>query len=209
MSECPRIEVSLKVYPLEAVYAAAYAFIDRAFVHLSEKSAHVVRVELEPKEDAPLAAEAARRLAGEFRNELLHHALRLKVSSTNQKIREYIVTRALLSAQPLPEPAQNGPGPDGYPVTQPAPAAGAAPAGPALAEGKAPGSAAPAPGGPSPEDDALAKEIQKLLAEIDRTDGQEDPLGIVAPWEETHAKEQAAPAEDAAKEPAVSKRGKK
>jgi len=196
-------DVRTTVYPLESIYAACYAFIDRAYIRLDERPKQTIRVTLDVKE--PLGKDALRKLEGDFRNELLHHALRLKVSVSNQKIREYIVTRALLSAQAapppeagtppdeLPAPEVRQPGPDGEPVAAPMALPAPEPAG--EPDGKEhlhrgqrdEAHLAPAqpPAQPAPADDALTREIQKLLAEIDKGGEQEDPLGIVAPWEES------------------------
>jgi His-Xaa-Ser system protein HxsD len=217
-------DVRTTVYPLESIYAACYAFIDRAYIRLDERPKQTIRVILDAKE--PLGKDALRRLEGEFRNELLHHALRLKVSVSNQKIREYIVTRALLSAQAAPPPDAAGqpvdqaplgdqtapevrqPGPDGEPVA--APMALPAPETGGEADGKehlvqSPrDEAQPAQARPqaAPADDALTREIQKLLAEIDKGGEQEDPLGIIAPWEEKAPK---SPKDAEASEASVSK----
>jgi His-Xaa-Ser system protein HxsD len=208
-------DVRTTVYPLESIYAACYAFIDRAYVRLDERPKQTIRVTLDAKE--PLGKDALRKLEGEFRNELLHHALRLKVSVSNQRIREYIVTRALLSAQAAPPPDAAGqpadqlppaegalpapevrqPGPDGEPVAAPmalpAPETAGEPDGKEhLDQGQRDEAqpARPEAGRPqaAPADDALTREIQKLLAEIDKGGEQEDPLGIVAPWEQNPSK---------------------
>ena len=213
------LDVRTTVYPLEAIYAACYSFIDRAYVRLDERPKKTIRVFLDSK--GPAGKDEMRRLEGDFQNELLHHALRLKVSASNQKIREYVVTRALLSVQPGQEGAplppvedqapdepvvrekakRGGPGPDGVPVPERADG-GAHPAAPEMA-GPA---ASQAQAAPTPEDDALAKEIQKLLAEIDKGGEGEDPLGIVAPWEESQGKAAAKPP---ASKPKKTKKGKK
>lgn len=196
MGKSINVDIKTSVYPLEAIYAASYQFIDRAYIRLDEKGKGTIRVILEPKEDAKPAA--IKRLAGDFRNELLHHGLRLKVSSANQKIREYVVTRALLSAQqeqPSPDGAAGTASPEAA-VDQPR-AVDVGPDEEVGPDGKPRPKAQTVPGGiplepnqkqQTAEDDALAKEIQKLLAEIDKGSDQEDPLGITAPWEEKDAK---------------------
>ena len=91
------ILIDSKIYPLEAVHAAAYTFTGRAYVKISAKSSRMIKVTLAGKEEG---MSNPARLEGEFMNELLHHALRLKIAASNRNIREYIVTRAILSAQP-------------------------------------------------------------------------------------------------------------
>lgn len=96
------LAVSTGVYPLEAVYSACYSFLERAYFRLEEgtKGKVIVRYKAKAAADGKAAV-----LEDEFLNELLHHALRHKVTQANQKIREYIVTQALVSAQPPTETA--------------------------------------------------------------------------------------------------------
>ncbi|MCX5784015.1 MAG: His-Xaa-Ser system protein HxsD [Elusimicrobia bacterium] len=98
------IIVDGKIYPLEAVKAAAYTFSDRAYAQIKSKPGKRFEVTLSPKELAKI-----KNLSGEFLNELLHHAIRLKITASNQKLREYIITQALCSAQPsqdIPKPVK-------------------------------------------------------------------------------------------------------
>ncbi|OGS11261.1 MAG: hypothetical protein A2234_11260 [Elusimicrobia bacterium RIFOXYA2_FULL_58_8] len=92
-----RVEVDTAVYPAEAVYAAANTFAGKAFVRLGIKRKGIFVVELGVKPGVGAAG-----LEGEFYNELLHHALRLKVSARHHALRERIVAQALVSAQ-LPQ----------------------------------------------------------------------------------------------------------
>ena len=73
----------------------------------------MIRVVLREKE-TPVAG-GLDALAGEFENELLHHSLRLRVSAANQRIREYVVARALASAEGVQASAGAAPtgGPNG------------------------------------------------------------------------------------------------
>ncbi|MBI5210528.1 MAG: His-Xaa-Ser system protein HxsD [Elusimicrobia bacterium] len=259
-NQAVRVDVPTGVYSLEAVYAACYGFIDRAYVRLDEGPKDAIRVELAPKNGAQGAD--LRRLEGEFFNELLHHALRLKVAVANQKIREYVVTRALLSAQaaaPLGPDGQvegagagiavNQPGPDGVPaepgseaavsVRQPGPdGVPPEPGSEAAVSVRQPGpdGVPPEPGSgedgstpkPGPDgypvgyeqpgakaknaqeaDEDLAREIQKLLAEVEKGADKEDPLGIVAPWEETVGKAAGAASSKPAAKAAAKKASKK
>ena len=157
-----KITVDLTVYPLAAVQAAAYSLTDRLYVRISRGAKGTAAVALKPKSggDAELLSDA-------FHNELLHESLRLQVSLANQKIREYIVTKALVSAQ--------------VPSLTPA-AAGDAPAAPEACSER---TAQSAPDAVEPMDAELEKEIEKLLAEIENGSG-DDPLGVSIPWEEKH-----------------------
>ena len=87
--------VETKTYPREAVFAAANTFSEKAFVRVREGKRGCVLVELRGKPGQRHGAD----FEGEFYNELLHHALRLKISVRHQALREKIVTQALLSAQ--------------------------------------------------------------------------------------------------------------
>lgn len=150
------IEVQVSLYGLEAVYQACYGFLDRAYIRLEGDPEGTVKVLIRGKDGASEKFLAG--LDGEFTNELLHQALRLKVSDSNRKIREYIVARALASAEGVAgsRPAESCPQP------------GAPPAAESLL------------------DEDLEKEIERLLAEVEQKGGEGDPLDIVVPWEEKH-----------------------
>ena len=164
------LQLDTSVYPLDAIQAAAYAFTDRLNVLIDRKGKGPVSVHFKPK----AGTKDIEALSIEFQNELLHETLRLKVSQANQKIREYIVTKALVSAQ--------------VPSTLP-PAALAASVG---AQGSCPECEAgakaddPQAGAPQPVDAELEKEIEKLLAEIEKGGDGEDPLGVAVPWEQKY-----------------------
>jgi His-Xaa-Ser system protein HxsD len=94
-----RLDDSL--YPLTAVYAAAYVFLDRCFVLLDRADPTHLRVTLawksgEPPEGALSAA------AGEFANELLSCAWRAKIAEDNRAIIEQATARALSGAMGEP-----------------------------------------------------------------------------------------------------------
>lgn len=94
-----KIKVNSKIYPLEAILNACYVFIDRAYFFLDSNSkAENIYVFLKGKGRS--SEGKFNSLRGEFMNELLHCALRCKLSKENKKIREYIIGRALYSASP-------------------------------------------------------------------------------------------------------------
>lgn len=166
-----KFSLDTRLYPLEAIQAAAYTFTDRAFVRMTPDGETSVAVRFKAKK----SAKDLEALSDGFHNELLHEALRLKVSAANQKLREYIVTKALVSAQEdsnsLPE----------VPVA-PAPPAAEAPA-PLV-------------------DAALEREIEALLAEIEKAEpGAGDPLGVSVPWQVKHEGKKGEGAPPADKEP--------
>lgn len=88
--------VDPKLYSLEAVYGAAYAFLDKAYIYLEEGPKSKIQISLKGKEK--LTEKESEALKGEFLNELLNFSLRDKISKNNKKIREYIVARTLTSS---------------------------------------------------------------------------------------------------------------
>ncbi len=109
-----QIVVNQRMYPLEAIYAAAYVYVDKCYVFLTKGEAQDIVVQLRAKPET--VKKEFDRIAGEFENELLNHALRLKVAKRTEKLRDAIVHRALYSAMPgnsgggldLELPAQDG-----------------------------------------------------------------------------------------------------
>ena len=89
------LSLDIDLYPRDVLYAAAYVFLDRAYVLLDRVDARFL-VHLRGK--SPLEETALRALAGEFENELLAQALRHRVVQSNWKIIEEITTLAITSA---------------------------------------------------------------------------------------------------------------
>ncbi len=87
-----QIEFDETFYPKDAIYGAAYVFIDRCYVHLDRAADKRVRVTLRAKSGAPMDSQA---LAGELENELLCQAWRLSIASENRQLIESITARAL------------------------------------------------------------------------------------------------------------------
>ena len=92
-----KLKVNEKLFPLEAVLTASYSFMDFFYLYIDKKG-NIFSVSLEPKDETNLKPGD---IEGQFRNELLHSALRIKISRNNAEIREYIVSQALNSALPL------------------------------------------------------------------------------------------------------------
>ncbi len=87
------LELEERLYPLEAIYGAAYLFLDRCHVFLADAGLGRVRVTLryhEPPRDAVLDE-----LAGEFSNELLNQILRQRLAQSTSRVRELYTARAL------------------------------------------------------------------------------------------------------------------
>lgn len=82
------------IYPLDAIYGAAYLFVDRCYLFLGRPADQKVEVRLKPRgKGQDLDA-----LAGEFANELLNQVLRQRISESTGRIREYYMARAFFSA---------------------------------------------------------------------------------------------------------------
>ena len=91
-----KFSFNLKDYPLEALHGAAYVFIDRAYLFLDNKSPKKIEVSLKGKKK--LNKKQLEDLKGEFLNELLNYTVRVNLSKSNKKTREYIISQALFSA---------------------------------------------------------------------------------------------------------------
>lgn len=91
-----KVPVDLKVYPLQAIHSASYAFMDRAHVKLEEEKKDLVAVWIKPKEES----EDLEKVALNFTDELLnytHYFSSLKINADNMKT---LLQRALFSASP-------------------------------------------------------------------------------------------------------------
>lgn len=117
------------LYPRDAIYGAAYLFVDRCFLFLDRPDDTHIEVRLKPKE--AVDASVLEALAGEFANELLNQVVRMRVGEANASIREYYMAKAFFA-------------------------------------------------------DANQASIDKLLAELDAEELDEDPLEISVPWEESN-----------------------
>ena len=93
-------DVDETVYPLEVIYGGAYLFVDRCFVFLSRPRPQVVNVRLTSR--APATSTELEALAGEFMNEMLSQATRLRLSQATARIREYYTAAALRAAASAP-----------------------------------------------------------------------------------------------------------
>lgn len=116
------VYVDPDLYPVEAIQATAYVFVDRCYVLLDRSGDAKVKVSLTAK--AGTSAEAFAAVAGEFQNELLAQSLRRQLALRYDKIREIIVARAMFGAapevadQPPPDDTQLGIDPKFVPATE-------------------------------------------------------------------------------------------
>jgi hypothetical protein len=91
-----KVPVDLKVYPLQSVHSAGYAFMDRAHVRLEEDKKGVADVWLKPKNENQDLEE----LALDFSDELLNYAHYFSSLKTNADNMKMLLQRALFSASP-------------------------------------------------------------------------------------------------------------
>ena len=96
-----RLGVDGELYPLPAIYGAAYVFIDRCYVFLDRPAPGRVDVTLQARDPAP-PAEALRALVGEFANELLSCAWRHRITADNRALIEAVTAQALAGAMGPP-----------------------------------------------------------------------------------------------------------
>jgi His-Xaa-Ser system protein HxsD len=89
------LSLDIGLYPRDVLYAAAYVFLDRAYVLLDRVESRFV-VHLRAKH--PLEAATLQAMAGEFENELLAQALRHQVVDANRRIIEDVVAVAIAGA---------------------------------------------------------------------------------------------------------------
>lgn len=92
-----RFSVDETIYDLDVVMGAAYLFLDRCYVFLDREADQRISVVLRTREATN--DEALMTMAGNFSNELLNQALRKQVGEANAKVREFIMARALFSAE--------------------------------------------------------------------------------------------------------------
>ena len=108
------VQIDDSLYPLPAVYGAAYVFIDRCYVLLDRPAAGRIRVTLTSKELPAAASEAlddeARNmrksrmhaLVGELANELLACAFRHQLAQDNRVLVETVTMQAMSGAMGPP-----------------------------------------------------------------------------------------------------------
>lgn len=92
-----KIVLDSKIYSKSTILKSTYKFTDRAYIYItllgdSEKNEFIIY--MNPKDDGDISL-----LSGDFMNELLDQELRATVLQETHKIRDVIVTRALLSGQ--------------------------------------------------------------------------------------------------------------
>lgn len=89
------LELDEGLYPRDAVYGAAYVFIDRCYVLLDRSSPGRISITLRAKRGGAVDSAA---IAGELQNELLVQAWRRAIAEDNRALIESVTTRALAGA---------------------------------------------------------------------------------------------------------------
>src|SRR5262245_17262995 len=95
------LQVDETVYPLDALYATAFTFIDRFYVLLDRGDGGRYRVILAPKSGA-LDEAAAKSAIGDFAAELLACAWRQQITRENRAMIEAVTMKALGGAMGPP-----------------------------------------------------------------------------------------------------------
>jgi len=94
-SEGVVLELDEALYPKDAVYGAAYVFIDRCYVRLDRPAPGRLSIRLKPKAGTETPPET---LVGELENELLGQAWRRLLVDENRRLLETVTTKALAGA---------------------------------------------------------------------------------------------------------------
>lgn len=94
------MQVDAAIYPLEALYGAAYVFIDRCWVMLDRPRPDRFRATLTAR--APTDEAGLQALVGEFGNELLACAWRAEITRNNRAVIEAVTMQAFAGAMGPP-----------------------------------------------------------------------------------------------------------
>ena len=89
-----RIDVHKDVYPINAIYRAAYFFIDRYYIGIDIRGeSYLIYLSSKTSEDVN-----PKEISGEFQNELLLQLVRMNIENETKQVRELIIARGLYSA---------------------------------------------------------------------------------------------------------------
>lgn len=83
--------VDEEIYPRDAIYGAAFLFLERCYVRLSRPADGHVGVRLKTR--AQGAAPELEAIAGDFANELLNQVMRRRVGESTARIREFYMAK--------------------------------------------------------------------------------------------------------------------
>jgi len=89
-----RFNVNKDIYPLNAIYRAAYVFIDQYYIGIDMRGdSYLIYLSSKNKENVK-----PEEISGEFQNELLQQLVRMTIESETKQVRELIIARGLYSA---------------------------------------------------------------------------------------------------------------
>lgn len=91
------ITLAKSLYSLDTLYGTAFVFLDRCWIHLDQEGDYI-SVELAKRPGVVIDLNI---LIGEFQNELINQAVRIKLAKETEKVRTMIVGRAI--GQAIPE----------------------------------------------------------------------------------------------------------
>jgi len=97
------VSINPKIYPLDVVFSAGYVFTEKNYVLIDGDPEEEIVVELKPK-----GKEDIEKLGRNFNNELVNYASYAVQTMKNQRLRESILNRVLLTyseGQDCVEPA--------------------------------------------------------------------------------------------------------
>ncbi|MBX3275856.1 MAG: hypothetical protein KF729_36700 [Sandaracinaceae bacterium] len=95
------VDLDASLYPVEALYGAAYVFIDRCYVLLDRPAPQKLRLVLTPK-SLDGGEPAVRALVGELANELVSAAYRHQIAQENRARIEAVTMQAIAGAMGPP-----------------------------------------------------------------------------------------------------------
>jgi len=89
-----KIELNSTIYTKSTILKSTYKFTDKVYIYITSNEENQFIIYFTPKDTFLIDS-----LSGEFMNELLDQELRSTINKETSKIRDIIVTRALLSGQ--------------------------------------------------------------------------------------------------------------
>ena len=89
------IRVKTKIFPLEVIYSASYAMLDRAYIFLDGDPNDEIFACFTGKKEQ--TAEELVKLGRDFNNELINYAVYITQATRNKGLREAIIKRALFT----------------------------------------------------------------------------------------------------------------
>lgn len=97
MSHTYNFEIDTDFYPIDAIYSVAYLLLEKYYLKLTsgKKNSVIMAITTEQKLSKTEIDGMTRRIE----QELINQTLRLRVAKENQKLREYILGKALFGAQ--------------------------------------------------------------------------------------------------------------